>query len=371
VTDSSDTHRETIQSPEALLALIPHLLGFMPESSLVVIGTEPTGTLKVTLRFNLPDFADPEDIAGVASYAVAILAARRFRMASAVGYGPAQVVTPLVDALKCAAEIAGIGHGEILRAENGRYWSCTCRDTDCCPAEGTPFDPSSHPVWAARVAKGSQVLSGRSELVASIGPVTGAAAESVRRAARQAWQQHASRITKTLHAQGDLAAAEKAIADKDLAAVRDFIATYRNSRHATDYQMARVASALQDFRIRDDAWARMDPDHVDCHLRMWIDVVRRALPSYVAAPASLLAFVAWQSGNGALANIALDRALADNPDYSMADLLRNVIGAGAPPSMARLRMTPEEVAAHYRDLDETLEEDPPNEDQDESAPAMG
>ncbi len=31
-----------------------------------------------------------------------------------------------------------------------------------------------------------------------------------------------------------------------------------------------------------------------------------------------LAFCAWQNGDGALANVALDRALADNPRYSMA-----------------------------------------------------
>ena len=74
-----------------------------------------------------------------------------------------------------------------------------------------------------------------------------------------------------------------------------------------------------------------------------------AQPGYVAAPASLLAFTAWQGGNGALANVALDRALADDPGYSMAQLLRDVIDAGTPPSMARLPMTPEEVAASYGD----------------------
>jgi hypothetical protein len=68
-------------------------------------------------------------------------------------------------------------------------------------------------------------------------------------------------------------------------------------------------------------------------------------PSYVAAPASLLAFCAWQAGDGALANVALDRALDDNPRYSMALLLREALDSGAPPSMPRLPMTPEEVAA--------------------------
>ena len=62
--------------------------------------------------------------------------------------------------------------------------------------------------------------------------------------------------------------------------------------------------------------------------------------------------MAWQSGDGALANVALDRALADDPGYSMAQLLREVVSAGAPPSLARLPMTPEEVAASYDDAED-------------------
>ena len=44
---------------------------------------------------------------------------------------------------------------------------------------------------------------------------------------------------------------------------------------------------------------------------------------------------------------ACQQALADNPRYSMAMLLREALDGGAPPSMARLPMTPEEVAAAY------------------------
>jgi hypothetical protein len=134
------------------------------------------------------------------------------------------------------------------------------------------------------------------------------------------------------------------------------IGTYRaGGRYATDYQVAWITVALRDLRVRDDAWARMDPAHADAHQRLWTDVTRRAQPGYVAGPASLLAFVAWQSGDGALANVALDRALADEPRYSMAQLLRQVITAGTPPSLARLPMTPEEVAASYSDLDDELD----------------
>jgi Domain of unknown function (DUF4192) len=81
----------------------------------------------------------------------------------------------------------------------------------------------------------------------------------------------------------------------------------------------------------------------------------------------LLAFVAWQSGDGALANVVLDRALADAPGYSMALLLRQVIAAGVPPSLARLPMTPEEVAASY---DGTEGHEDPGHDLDDHHPDL-
>jgi hypothetical protein len=112
--------------------------------------------------------------------------------------------------------------------------------------------------------------------------------------------------------------------------------------------------ALREVRVRDDAWARMDPEHRAAHLRLWSHLTRLARPGYVAAPAALLAFVAWQDGNGALANIALDRALLDNPRYSMARLLREALDSGAPPSLARVPMTPEEVAAAYDEAEATV-----------------
>jgi hypothetical protein len=133
-----------------------------------------------------------------------------------------------------------------------------------------------------------------------------------------------------------------------IAAVTSIISAYRaGGAFTTADQVAWLTIAMKELRVRDDAWSRMDPQYRDAHLRLWTDIVRRAQPGYAAAPASLLAFVAWQSGNGALANVALDRALADTPGYSMARLLRQALAAGMPPSMARLPMTPEAVAAAY------------------------
>jgi hypothetical protein len=155
------------------------------------------------------------------------------------------------------------------------------------------------------------------------------------------------------------------IAAEGLAAVGAMIARYRGGgRFTSDYEIARITVALHDLRVRDDAWARMDPRGADEHCRLWVDVVRRAQPGHVAAPAALLAFVAWQCGEGALANVALDRALADDPEYSMALLLRQVITAGAPPTLARLPMTPEEVAASYADADDADDDADDDEDDD-------
>ena len=133
-----------------------------------------------------------------------------------------------------------------------------------------------------------------------------------------------------------------------LTAVRAAIGLYRDGgsiRPPIGY--AWLALMLRQLPIRDDAWARMDPQHQAAHQRLWTDLVRRAQPGYVAAPASLLAFTAWQGGDGALANLALDRALADRPDYSLALLLRDILDAGTPPSAAVPPMTPEQVADSY------------------------
>ena len=104
---------------------------------------------------------------------------------------------------------------------------------------------------------------------------------------------------------------------------------------------------------------------MEAHRRLWTDLTRRARPGFVAPPASLLAFIAWQSGNGALANVALDRAQADDPTYSMSKLLREVIDSGAPPRLARLPMTPEEVADSYGEDSEDDLDDPTDDDEED------
>ncbi len=352
-------------SPAALLAVIPKLLGFMPESSLVVIGTEPpNSSVRVTLRYDLPDPVGAGIAADMAAHAAGVLAAQRLTTMVAVGYGPAALVDLVAAALRDAARKAGITLQEFLRAENGRYWSYLCGDEACCPPEGKPFDPAAlaeagtspaSQAAGARSARADTVLPSRAAVAARVAPVGGTAAESMRQATRRA-ERHVTQLLAQVRRSARRGAARHLVATEGLAASGDMIATYRaGGRYTTDFQLARMTVALRDLRVRDDAWARMDPAYTDAHLRLWIDVTRRAQPGYVAAPAALLAFVAWQSGDGALANVALDRGLADDPRYSMALLLRQVITAGAPPSLARLPMTPEEVAASYDDAEDDVD----------------
>ena len=347
-------------SPAALLRLVPRLLGFVPETSLIVIGVAPPrDRIKLTLRYDLPDPPEPDLAADIAAHAVGVLRAQRLTAAVAVGYGPEALVTPVANELRDAARRAGIDLREFLRVTGGRYWSYVCRNEQCCPAEGVPFDTAAaDPAEAeALAAVGDRILSSRAALAARVAPLGGITAKSMRQATRRA-EQHVAQLLAKVRKSARLGAARHMIVAEGLAAVGAMITRYRDGgRFTSDDEIARITVALRDLRVRDDAWARMDPAYSDAHQRLWTDVVRRAQPRYVAAPAALLAFVAWQSGDGALANVALDRALADDRRYSMATLLRQVITAGAPPSLARLPMTPEEVAASYDDAEGVNDED--------------
>jgi hypothetical protein len=168
----------------------------------------------------------------------------------------------------------------------------------------------------------------------------------MRSATRKTERQVAARISR-------MAPVRRRIARRRLVAavgqpmIADAIGRYRAGDAIGPESAAWLTVALRELRVRDDAWARMLPEYNAAHTRLWADLTRLAQPGYAAAPASLLAFVAWQAGDGALANVALDRALADNQRYSMARLLRRALDSGAPPSVARLPMSPEQVAASY------------------------
>ena len=336
-----------VGSPTSLLAVIPGLLGFDPGRSIVVIGTEPgNGQVRVTLRYDVPDPVRPTAATSLAKHVVSFLDAQGVRTAVAVGYGSDAEIAPVITALRERATKAGIALTELLRADDQRYWSYVCVDPECCPPEGTPFDVTRHPAALALRAAGYRVLAGRTALAASVAAKGGRPGAAMRRATKE-WLSQIARCLSRLEHAGMGVSASRLVAALGQVVVSDAIRRYRIGEPVPADHAAFLTIALGQLRVRDDAWARMEVEYRDAHLRLWTDLTRLARPGLVAAPAALLAFVAWQSGDGALGNVALDRALGDNPHYSMALLLREALDSGAPPSMARLPMTPEEVAAAY------------------------
>jgi len=184
------------------------------------------------------------------------------------------------------------------------------------------------------------------EIVSEVAPADGERAAAMQLATRKVEGQVAARVGRMARI-GHRIARRRLVAAVGQPMTADAIRRYRAGGALGLEPAAWLIVALRELRVRDDAWARMLPEHNAEHTRLWADLTRLAPPGYVAAPASLLAFVAWQAGDGTLANIALDRALADDRRYSMARLLRRALDSGAPPSVARLPMTPEEVAANY------------------------
>lgn len=332
-------------TPDAVLAVVPHMLGFYPSRSLVVLGLGEQNRVMVTFRYDLPEPSDHELATDIAHHAEYVLTREQIGAAMLIGYGPEELVLPVL--AQTAARIGnhGIHLQEALRAEAGRYWSLLCSDVRCCPPEGRSYDPGSHPAAAALAEAGLTAHPDREALARTIQRPAGSA-DAIARATEQA-RTRLARLVEGGEAAGDR--------DPKLRATRvgrrqvqHAIRRYREGgRIESVAHLAWLSVLLSDIRVRDDAWARMTPAYRDEHCRLWTDVLRAATTDFAPAPASLLAFTAWQAGNGALAAMAVDRALAADPRYSMAHLLASAIEAALPPAAARMPMTPAAVAASY------------------------
>jgi hypothetical protein len=351
--DDREMTRVKASSPEALLALVPHLLGFYPSRSLVVLGLSgQRNRVRVAFRYDLPDPVDSALAADIAEHAASVLRRQRLGRAALVGYGPPGLAVPVLATVVDSLAAEDVRLFTVLRADGGRYWSPLCDDPECCPTEGRPFDPGSHPMAAAMAEAGLPALPDRAALARTLLPPAGST-ERIRRATRLA-EQRLSELGSQHWADGGRDP-QLVTARTGRTAVQSAIRRYRAGDCITSAdELAWLAVLVADLRVRDDAWARMEPAHREAHLRLWTDVLKGAAREYVPAPAALLAFAAWQSGNGALAAVAVDRALAARPGYSMALLLGEALQAGLPPSAARLPMTPAEVAASYAAQDAEL-----------------
>lgn len=307
-----------VRSPADLLAAVPYLLGFHPADSVVALGVAD-GDVVFAARADLPE---SDDVDSLAAYVTSVVARQDVTGAVVVGYGAPE---PVLLAVRDALESADIRVYDVLHVADGRYRSALCTDPGCCDPGGTPFDVLSSPVAAALTYDGAVALPDRHALVAAVAPVGGLERVSMRRATARA----DDRLEALWVGGRDAVLGAAAEALRDALGPGAGTPGRRDGGPLSDDEVAWLSVLLCDPAVRDLAWRQItDPRP---HVELWREVVRRAEPYLVAAPACLLAFAAWQSGDGALASVALGRALDADSAYPLAVLLDQILRHGLPP----------------------------------------
>jgi hypothetical protein len=311
----------TLRTPADLIAATPYVLGFHPLESLVLLGFRD-GRLVFTARY---DLSLSSSLPQAAEYLLTVLDRQGVDRLAVLGYGEASRVDPLVRAVRAAADRHGIGVKEALRVEHGRWWSYLCESPDCCPPEGTPVDSAATQVAATLAFQGRAAAPDRSELARRVAPTGGLTRTSM----SQATQRAVRRFDAWL---GGVPAADRAAAvlAEGTAAVQAAIQEYADGGSLDHDRLAWLSLLLTAIPVRDVAWQAITAEQP--HLRLWTELTRLAEPTLVAAPASLLAFTAWRSGDGTLATMAVERALRAEPSYHLANLIADALWTGTPPS---------------------------------------
>ncbi|MEU2167949.1 DUF4192 domain-containing protein [Micromonospora chersina] len=312
----------TVRSPADLVAAVPYLLGFRPSDASIVVIASRDRRIVFAARGDLPaPDAPATQILDVAANLIPVLRRQQpITDLMIVGYGAEHIETALLTVSE-ALTASGIPLLELLRVTGARIFNLTCDNPDCCPPQGSPFDPTASLIAVQATAAGQVVLPNRAAVAARFAPVDGTARDRMRRATTDA----ITRLT-TLSASGEFAANEAGAR-----AVRDALRKHDDREPLTDDEVAWLTLLLRTPSVRDLAVDLTQPH--DRHATFWADITRRAEEPLVPAPATLLAITAWRCGDGALAGMAADRALQVDPEYRLADLLLQTLHAGLPPTV--------------------------------------
>jgi Domain of unknown function (DUF4192) len=314
-----------ISSPAELIAAVPYLLGFHPSDSVTVVAFR-RGRVHFAGRHDLPSpDGDDDDARTAAAHLAAVVAREGADGAVVIGYGAPERVTPAVLRAAEALRRVAVPVFDVLRVTAGRFWSYLCDGDDECPADGWPCPPEHSAIAAAATYAGHVALPDREAVVTQLAPVEGA-----ERAAMVAATARARERLSAI-ADHDAGRLDRVLRRSGRAAVRDAERRYRSGGRLSDDEVAWLGIVLADVAVRDYAWERIGLDQ--WQLTLWTDVLRRVEAAYVPAPASLLGFAAWRGGVGALAWAAVERALAQDPAYGMAQTLRAILTYAVSPAM--------------------------------------
>lgn len=356
-------HAATAGGPSELLAAVPHLLGFHPQSSIVVVHVDlerrRTGML---LRLDLPATGDEEGYAAQLARLIergrpdgVLLVCYGDCGTPSVGPAPSVGATPPLghppdgtsnappgavrDALPYHALIDRIVgelvHGPVAvlgtaYVDGGRWWAYGCEHPSCRPTEGVPLpDPSvgaAADVVARAALAGRRTLASRRELEDAVRGPTGAA--------ENAMLGVVERIDRELAAEA-LADGAEMVRRRTLALARSELARFADGRSdPSDDDVARLILGAADVLVRDRLIAFYGADPT-AWLGLLTALARRTPDARAAAICGVVAWVAYQQGDGALANVALDRVLSIDPGQTMALLLRDCLDAQVSPAHIR------------------------------------
>ncbi|SDT06566.1 protein of unknown function [Friedmanniella luteola] len=307
-----DPHRLRVRRPADFLAVIPYLLGFHPEESLVVVLCR-RGRVLLTARLDLPR---PADAPGVAAQVRQLTTQHGVDALVLVGYGDDQGATRATLEQVRTGVVGAVPVREVVLVSRARWWSLSCT-SGCCPAGGAVFDPDAHPLAAEAVYRG--LVAGRSraalvELVGGPGPDALPRLRGLVGLARSRW----AGVDRPTAAAALAAAVEAAVAGGG----------------AVDEEVAvRLAVLGLDLAVRDVGWALMSRSAAEGHQRLWAQVVAVAPPEVASAPVALLGAAAWIGGNGALLNCCVERLERDDPGCTLGHLLAELSERALPPSL--------------------------------------
>ncbi len=315
-----------ISGPDELLQAVPYLLGFHPSQSLVLIGLAQD-RLVVTARIDLADLAEP----GTLGQIVSALARGGADTLVGVVYeraAPAQplpwrgLVAELAD--ECLANRCEFG--DLLRVDDGRWWSYLCDSPGCCPPEGRALDRAPSSFVAEATYAGVVALPDRETLAGTLRPGPPAELGAVRsllereRTARDA-QQDPVRAERSVKRAVFAAARRADAAEADGDGIGDWLG---------DREVARFGLALASTAVRDPVWVAVDHGRLDGRA-LWRALGRRLPGRFAATPLFLYGWASWRAGNGALAGVAAERAIECDPGYGAADMLLAVLAHGVSP----------------------------------------
>lgn len=324
-----------ITSQADLITVIPYLLGFYPDRCVVLIGARGgrSDQRSFIARIDLPQ---PGCAEAVAASLVETANRARLRIAALVVYASTEAlpddgrrfVQNLVDRLtEVGAEVK-----EAIRVDGDRWWGYLCGQHGCCAGEGHHVVPPGRPggsslIAAQAVAEGWVPLESRDALAETLRPVS----EIVFAAVDQAL---AELMTRFARQSGDARGAWRRLRLGTLGFVEELLAKGEAGGRITlsPAQAALLLTGLQDRRTRDLCMGWTAGARGRAAVELWTQVVRMAPPPLGAAPATVLAYVAWQRGGGALVTMAIERALAHDPADRLARLLADLVFGGVDPA---------------------------------------